>query len=173
LDSGGADRQDADVSASWPGELTVRPLTTVDAEQIAQWRYEGPWQVYDPRPEDGLLSEQGGYLAVAGVPGGPLIGFCCSGAEARVPALTAHEGLLDVGVGMDPAWAGRGHGADFGRAVLEHYRRQTGVWRLRAVVQAWNERSLRLTRSLGFHEVGEHVCERDGKLVTYKIVVAD
>lgn len=118
------------------------------------------------------MSERADYLAVAGVPDGPLIGFCCSGAEALVPGLSAQEGLLDVGVGMDPAWAGRGRGADFGRAVLEHYRRQTGVRRLRAVVQAWNERSLRLTRSLGFHEVGEHVCEQGGKLVTYKIVVA-
>jgi ribosomal-protein-alanine N-acetyltransferase len=160
------------VSASWPDELTVRPLTAVDAEQIAQWRYAGPWQVYDSRPADGLMSEREGYLAVAGVRGGPLIGFCCSGAEALVPGLSVQEGLLDVGVGIDPAWAGRGHGADFGGAVLAYYRRQIGVWRLRAVVQAWNERSLRLTRSLGFHEVGEHVCEQGGKLVTYKIVVA-
>jgi ribosomal-protein-alanine N-acetyltransferase len=160
------------VSASWPDELTVRLLTTVDAEQVAKWRYEGPWQVYDPRPEDGLITDHEGYLAVAGVPGDRLIGFCCSGAEARVPGLSVHDGWLDVGVGMDPAWAGHGHGAEFGRAVLEHYRRQPGVRRLRAVVQAWNERSLRMTRSLGFHEAGEHICDQDGTVVVYKIVVA-
>lgn len=168
-----ADRHDAGVSESWPDELTVRPLTTVDAEQIAQWRYAGPWQVYDSRPEDVFLSEREGYLAVAGVTGGRLVGFCCSGAEALVPGLSAQDGVLDIGVGMDPAWAGRGHGTAFGRAVLDYYRRQAGIRRLRAVVQEWNQRSLRLTRSLGFREVGEHVCDQGGELVTYKIVVAD
>jgi RimJ/RimL family protein N-acetyltransferase len=52
---------------------------------------------------------------------------------------------------------GGGHGAEFGAAVLAHYRATTGAARLRAVVQSWNERSLRLTRALGFAETGRHV----------------
>ncbi|MFG1950958.1 hypothetical protein [Micromonospora sp. NPDC048830] len=57
--------------------------------------------------------------------------------------------------------------------VLDHYRSLTGVRRLRAVVQSWNERSLRLTRSLGFVEVGKHVCEQDGVPVEYAVLVAE
>jgi len=158
---------------AWPDELIVRPLTAADAEQIARWRYEGPWKVYDSRPEDGPMSDRPAYLAVAGVPDGPLVGFCCAGVEARVPGLTAQDDVLDVGVGMDPAWVGRGHGVEFAGTVLDHYRTTAGADRLRAVVQAWNERSLRLMRSLGFTEVGEHVCEPDGRPVVYKVLVLE
>jgi hypothetical protein len=61
---------------------------------------------------------------------------------------------------------GAGHGVAFGTAVVNHYQRD----RLRAVVQSWNERSLRLTRSLGFVETGTHVCVQDGAPVTSAVV---
>ncbi|MEO3780616.1 GNAT family N-acetyltransferase [Micromonospora sp. B11E3] len=160
-------------TVAWPTQLVVRPLTREDAEQVAGWRYGGPWRIYDSRPEDGLLSDNAAYLAVAGAGGGPLVGFCCSGAEARVPGLEPVDGVLDVGVGMNPALVGQGNGARFAAAVLDHYRSLTGVRRLRAVVQSWNERSLRLTRSLGFVEVGKHVCEQDGAPVEYAVLVAE
>jgi [ribosomal protein S18]-alanine N-acetyltransferase len=160
------------MTEQWPEGLVVRALTTADAERIAQWRYDGPWKVYDSRPGDGLMSGNPDYLAVAGSDDGPLVGFCCAGPEATVPGLAAQEGVLDVGVGMNPRWVGQGHGAEFAAVVLAHYRATTGTKRLRAVVQAWNERSLRLTRSLGFTETGEHACEQNGALVTYKIVIA-
>jgi [ribosomal protein S18]-alanine N-acetyltransferase len=161
------------MTEAWPARLVVRRLTVEDARKIAQWRYEGRWKVYDSRPESGLMSDDPSYLAVAGADGGPLVGFCCAGAEAMVPGLAPEEGVLDVGVGMDPAWVGRGHGAAFGSAVLDHYRAATGTRRLRAVVQSWNERSLRLARALGFVTVGEHVCEQDGKQVSYRVLIAD
>lgn len=157
----------------WPAQLLVRPLTTEDAGQIAQWRYDGPWRIYDSRPEDGLMCDNAAYLAVAGVDGGPLVGFCCSGAEATVPGLKPEDGMLDVGVGMSPAMVGQGNGVRFASAVLNHYRSTTGIHRLRAVVQSWNERSLRLTRSLGFVEVGKHTCEQSGATVEYTVVIAE
>jgi ribosomal-protein-alanine N-acetyltransferase len=160
------------IDDAWPGELIVRSLTVADAEQIARWRYEGPWEVYNPRAEDGLMSDNPAYLAVAGDRDGPLIGFCCAGVEARVPGLSAQDDVLDIGVGMNPAWVGRGHGAEFAGAVLDHYRKTAAVRSLRTVVQAWNERSLRLMRSLGFTEAGDHVCEQDGKQVVYKVLVS-
>ncbi|SDS82478.1 GNAT family N-acetyltransferase [Actinoplanes derwentensis] len=154
---------------TFPSELTVRPLTVEDARLIAGWRYDGPWKVYDSRPDDGLMSDNPDYLAVAGARGGPLVGFCCSGFEARVPGLEAEDGVLDIGIGMDPALVGLGHGARFFGAVLEHFRGTTGGHRLRAVVQSWNERSLRMTRSAGFVPVGEHVCGQ----VRYTVVVTE
>lgn len=157
---------------SFPAELIVRPLTAEDARQIVRWRYDGPWKVYDSRPENGLISDNPDYLAVAGADGGPLVGFCCSGVEALVPGLAVEDGVLDIGVGMDPAMVGRGNGARFAAVVLDHYRRAPGVRKLRAVVQSWNERSLRLTRSVGFTPVGEHVCEQGGEQVRYTVVIA-
>lgn len=155
------------MTASFPTALIVRPLTVEDARFIARWRYDGPWQVYDPRPGDALLSDDPHFLAVAGAGGGPLAGFCCSGVEARVPGLAAEEGTLDVGVGMDPSMVGQGNGLRFVTTIIDHYRGTTGARRLRAVVQSWNERSLRLTRSAGFVPVGEYVAGD----VTFTVVV--
>jgi ribosomal-protein-alanine N-acetyltransferase len=147
----------------WPAALVVRPLTAADAAEIATWRYPAPWQVYDSGPE--LLRAEDGYQAVAG--GGVLVGFCCSGGEARVPGLAEAPGILDIGVGMNPAGTGSGHGLAFGRAVLGHF----GPIPLRAVVQSWNERSLRLTRKLGFTETGRHSCRQNGLDVEYRVLV--
>jgi ribosomal-protein-alanine N-acetyltransferase len=150
------------MAADWPDRLSVRHLSPADVRQIATWRYDGPWRVYDsdgPPPADG-------YRAVAGEFDGPLVGFCCAGVEARVPGLAEDPGVLDIGVGMAPSWVGHGHGAAFGRPVLDHFAGQ----RLRAVVQAWNERSLRLTRALGFVEDGGHSCVRGGRTLEYVVL---
>lgn len=150
--------------------LSVRPLQRQDAEAIASWRYEGPWSAYDSRPGDPLLSADAGYLAVVDH-AGSLVGFLCTGAEARVPGLAAQEGMVDVGVGMRPDLVGRGLGSAFGAVVLGHIRDMCGDQPLRAVIQSWNERSLRLSRGLGFGVAGTHRCEQDGREVSYTILV--
>jgi L-amino acid N-acyltransferase YncA len=54
-----------------------------------------------------------------------------------------------MGVGMAPARVGQG---------------------LRAVVQQWNARSLRLARALGFAETGTHTCVQGGRDVAYVVL---
>jgi RimJ/RimL family protein N-acetyltransferase len=150
----------------------VRPLTAADAEEIATWQYEGQWRTYDSRPEDGLLSPDAGYQAVADPATGALVGYICTGGEARVPGLAEKAGVLDVGAGMRPDLVGTRVGSEFGAAVLSHIATQagTGDFRLRAVVLDWNERSLRLCARLGFRPVGSHTCEQDGKQYTYVLL---
>jgi ribosomal-protein-alanine N-acetyltransferase len=151
-----------------PG-LTVRPLIPADAETIATWRYEGQWDVYDPRPDDRLSAEVGYQAVVDGA--GDLVGFVCLGQEARVPGLTEADGIADIGVGMRPDLVGQGLGRAFGTAVLSHLARCRGETRLRAVIQSWNQRSLRLAQGLGFREVGTHRCVQDGHEVRYAVLV--
>jgi [ribosomal protein S18]-alanine N-acetyltransferase len=158
----------ADVSSV--ARLRVRPLEQRDAEEIAAWRYQGPWSVYDPRPGDEPLSSAAGYHAVTDG-AGSLVGFVCIGQEARVPGLPAADGITDVGVGMHPDLVGQGFGPAFGAAALDHVRRVCGDGPLRVVVQSWNERSLRLARRLGFREAGSHVCAQDGREVSYTVMI--
>jgi RimJ/RimL family protein N-acetyltransferase len=148
----------------------VRPLERPDAEAITAWRYEGPWGAYDSRPGDGLLSAADGYHAVADKTGA-LAGFLCLGQEARVPGLAADENIVDIGVGMRPDLVGHGLGTAFGTAVLDYVGGRCGDRPLRAVVQSWNERSLRLTRRLGFRENGTHRCIQDGREISYTVLV--
>jgi [ribosomal protein S18]-alanine N-acetyltransferase len=150
--------------------LHVRPLEPRDAEEAASWRYQGPWSSYDPRPGDEPLSAAAGYAAVVDHTGA-LVGYLCVGQEARVPGLAEAGGTIDIGVGMRPDLVGRGLGRQFGAVVLDHIRDRYGDRPLRAVVQDWNERSLRLARGLGFRDAGTHQCVQDGKQVSYVLLV--
>lgn len=158
---------------TWPARLTVRPLTPDDARRIGEWRYDGPWSVYDSRPDDDPVTSENGYWAVAGSDGGPLVGFYCTGAEARVPGLAAEPGVVDIGVGMAPEWVGQGHGAEFTKTILTHAQDHEGPTPLRATVQSWNARSLKLTHHFGFTEQRRHTCAQNGQQVEYTVLTTD
>lgn len=147
----------------------MRPMTADEAEVIATWRYSGEWSTYDLDTPTPLLDDLASYQSV--VLDQRLIGFCCTGAAARVPGITEEPATLDVGMGMDPAQVGRRHGAVFGRAVLNYLSTSHPGQALRAVVQDWNERSLRLTHRLGFEDAGELTVAQRGRSVVYRVVV--
>ena len=149
--------------------LRVRPMTVHDAQRVAAWRYSGDWSVYDLRSAQPLIDDLAGYRAV--VAGETLIGFCCIGEAARVPDMTEEPATIDVGMGMDPALVGAGYGAAFGETVLSYLSQSYPGRALRAVVQSWNVRSLRLTRRLGFEDAGELIAVQGGRPVAYRIVV--
>ncbi len=134
--------------------MRVRDLTPADLDDIAGWRYDDRWAVYD---SDGPLDPELGYWAV--VEGSRenerLVGFGCLGDDARVPGLPEADGVLDVGVGMRPDLVGQGRGPELATTVLD-FAHARGATRLRAVVQDWNIRSLRLVERLGFVRVGTH-----------------
>jgi ribosomal-protein-alanine N-acetyltransferase len=134
--------------------MRVRDLTPADLDDIAGWRYDDRWAVYD---SDGPLDPELGYWAV--VEGSReterLVGFGCLGEDARVPGLPEADGVLDVGVGMRPDLVGQGRGPELATTVLD-FAHARGATRLRAVVQDWNIRSLRLVERLGFVRVGTH-----------------
>jgi len=142
----------------------VRPLNAEHGQQIALWRYPGPWAIYDSA---GAPDPAEGYWAVVDE-AGELVGYACFGTEARVPGLPEQTGTLDVGVGMRPDLTGRGRGRAFSEAVFAHGRDNAGARRFRAVVQDWNERSIRLLRGLGFEQTGFHEVASQGK--TYVVM---
>jgi [ribosomal protein S18]-alanine N-acetyltransferase len=150
---------------------SVRPLQRSDAEAVASWAYQGPWSIYDSRPGDALISAEAGYDAAVVDDDGSLVGYLCVGQEARVPGLAEAEGVLDIGVGMRPDLVGQGRGRSFGTVVLEYLRERYGDQPLRAVIQSWNERSLRLARNLGFRDAGTHQCVQDGHEVSYTLLI--
>ena len=146
----------------------VRPMTVSDAADVASWRYDGDWSVYNlPTPEP-VLDNLSSYHAV--ISGDDLIGFCCTGVEARVAGMTDDPAILDVGIGMNPKLVGRGNGARFAEIVLRYLDERHPSVTLRAAVQTWNERSVRLSHRLGFHDAGKLLAVQGDRSVPYRIV---
>ena len=134
-------------------------LTRDHAAAIATWRYADRDAIYDPSADDVLSAEEGYWALVDD--GGELIGFCCFGAEARVPGLADDPDTLDVGVGLRPDLVGGGHGAAVTAATLDFARRWPArCWRV--VVHDWNQRAQRTVQRAGFATTGA-VTTPDGR----------
>lgn len=95
-------------------------MTEFFAREIATWTYLDEWSVYDSSPKSDLFTTEAGYLVVVGSEN-ILVGFACSGVEARVPGLSEAADTLDVGLGMNPIFVGQRHGAEFGAAVVSYF----------------------------------------------------
>jgi ribosomal-protein-alanine N-acetyltransferase len=153
-----------------PDGLEVRTWTPADAQSVAGWRHSGRWSVYDQRDGDGM-TVAAGYRAVVAADDGRLIGFYCVGGEALVPGVEPDDEVVDIGVGMSPVFVGNGRGNAFLQAVLDDLGRQQQTKPVRALIQAWNARSLSLARRFGFLEVGTHRCVQGGEAIDYTVVV--
>jgi ribosomal-protein-alanine N-acetyltransferase len=149
-------------------DLLVRDWTSEDEAEVAGWHYAGRWSVYD---QPVALDAHTARRAVVSAVDGRLVGFYCMGDDARVPGLAADDGLTDLGLGMDPDLVGRGGGEAFARAVLDDLRRRLPHAPIRAVIQSWNTRSLRLAARMGFEVVGDHHTTRDGRTVAYTVLL--
>ncbi|WP_319456224.1 MULTISPECIES: GNAT family N-acetyltransferase [unclassified Mycobacterium] len=158
--------------AIWPQSgrpsvtFRVRALTRQDAASIAGWRYDGRWASYDLASIDAIVDELEMYSAIVDADG-VLHGFFCVDAAARVPGLEPDARFLDVGIGLDPALVGKGWGSELGRVVKQHLHEVHPTLGLRAAVQSWNERSLKVARRLGFSEV----CRHSSRGIEYTVLV--
>lgn len=129
----------------------VRDLTSDEVDDIGRWAYEGRDATYEF--DDGPPDPADGYHAVE-ADDGMFVGYCCFGAEARVPGIDAVPGTVDIGYGMHPDLVGQGRGRRFLAAILDHARVHEAPERFRALVLDWNQRSLATCRNAGFTEVG-------------------
>ena len=131
--------------------MRARELTVEEAERPLGWRYPEPYATYDA---EGPLGQDRGFFAVED-DDGELVGFGCTGVEARVPGVEEEAGTLDVGYGMRPDRIGRGLGRDFVRAVVACAAGQAPSARLRMSILRWNERSRRVAEAHGFCVIGQ------------------
>jgi [ribosomal protein S18]-alanine N-acetyltransferase len=144
--------------------LEVRGLAAHDVTAIAGWRYAGGDAIYDPG-QDAVVPDRG-YVGLFTREAGELVGYGCSGDEARVPGLDAEPGTVDVGVGLRPGLVGGGWGAAVVAALLEHLGTTSAAGRFRVAVLDGNERSLRTFLRAGFVEHDEVVTDDGRRFVT-------
>jgi RimJ/RimL family protein N-acetyltransferase len=131
--------------------VRARELTVDEAERPLGWRYAEPYAIYDAR---GPLGRDVGFFAVED-DDGALVGYGCTGAEARVPGVEEEAETIDVGYGMRPDLIGRGLGREFVGAVLAHAAAEHPSAQLRMSILRWNARSRRVAEAHGFRIVGQ------------------
>jgi ribosomal-protein-alanine N-acetyltransferase len=129
--------------------VRIAALTEQHAKEIAEWRYEFPYEWYDTASDPRRIelfanpARRDGLRAVVD-DDGKLIGFFNFVREADE---------VRVGLGIRPDLTGQGLGAAFIEAGLRYATEEWSPKRFRLWVAWWNERALRAYRRAGFHEV--------------------
>lgn len=144
------------------------------AREILTWRYEPPYDIYNEDPDkadpfvQALLDPVYAYHTITDEHGEELVGYCCFGADARVPGGDYSADALDVGLGMHPDLTGQGHGLAFFEAILDFARRTFAPQALRVTVAAFNQRAIRVYEKAGFEH--EQAFQRSGDGMEFVIL---
>ena len=125
-------------------------MTAAYAAEIVTWRYPPPYDCYDMTGGSAafIAGPESGFYALTD--GDELIGFRSFGADGRVPGGAYDDSALDTGGGLRPDLTGKGLGRAAIGTGLEFGRREFAPAAFRVTVASFNERALRVIRSLGF-----------------------
>jgi len=143
--------------------MQIAPMTLAFAADIITWRYPAPYDCYDMTSASQaiLTSPEGGFYAL--VEGPELIGFRSFGEDGQVPGGTYDASALDTGGGLRPDLTGKGLGREAIGTGLAFGRREFAPPAFRVTVASFNERALRVVRSLGFVSKGSFEALADGQ----------
>lgn len=136
--------------------MEIKHITKEEANEIASWQYEEPYELYSFSSSEETIEELlGGTYYSCRSDEGALIGYFCFGESAQVPGgrdtnLYGGEGIVDIGLGMKPQLTGNGLGRDFLDAGIQFAEEMFQPKQLRLSVAAFNKRAIRLYENTGF-----------------------
>lgn len=134
-------------------QLFIVKMDRIMAEEILLWKYEPPYDFYNNDLTEGNIHEMlhRSYYAVVDI-SGRLVGFFCLGKSAQVPNGPYSEGMIDIGLGLEPGSTGKGMGHFFFSYILHHVQHAFPFASLRLTVAFFNKRAIRLYSKWGFYE---------------------
>lgn len=141
-------------------ELKVVNMNERYAFQILNWKYEPPYNFYNNEYTKEALEElvDSSYYALLDKEN-ELFGFFCTGESAQVPAghaiLAYKENFVDMGLGMDPRFVGKGNGIAFCSFIINVIEKKNGKMPIRLTVAKFNQRAIHLYEKLGFKKEKE------------------
>ncbi|MGN6790954.1 MAG: GNAT family N-acetyltransferase [Streptosporangiaceae bacterium] len=149
--------------------MHIAPMTAAHAADIVTWRYPAPYDCYDMTnaSQAFLTSPEGGFYAL--IEGGELIGFRSFGEDGQVPGGAYDASALDTGGGLRPDLTGKGLGREAIGTGLAFGRLEFAPAAFRVTVASFNERALRVVRSLGFVQSGSFEALTDGR--SYELLI--
>ena len=164
-------------ASCWVINLICREMDEPAARAIANWRYDGKYQMYTVKEEEieatiqAYCQPKNHYFSVSTDSADMVLGYFCFGQEARVPGGDYQVNALDVGMGIHPNYLSRGLGKCVLRIALEYARCMFKPRRFRATVAAFNERALRLCLGAGFQKRSSFL--DPGGQCTYTVLILD
>jgi ribosomal-protein-alanine N-acetyltransferase len=150
--------------------LRFQPMDEASAREIHSWRYEPPYDIYNADSDKAetfvqtRLDPAYAYHAITNE-NGDLVGYCCFGADARVPGGDYDTGTLNIGLGLRPDLTGQGRGLAFFEAILDFARRTFGPQALHVTVATFNQRTIRVYEKAGFERMQTFRSESDVEFV--------
>lgn len=144
--------------------IEITPLTQEDAEAIARWRYDPPYDFYDADADHRDPAElvdarrRGDKYFGAHDENGRLIGYF---------GLVALDRIVGVGIGLRPDLTGRGLGQAFLEAGLEFARERFSPRLFRLSVAAFNERAIAVYERAGFVATRTYDRETNGAVFSF------
>jgi RimJ/RimL family protein N-acetyltransferase len=137
------------------GETNFTPIDESAALEIANWRYEPPYDLYNIEGSAAAiqyaLDPQNNFYAMRDG-AGHVIGFCSFGEDGQVPGGDYAEAAMDIGMGIRPDLTGQGFGHEFVAAVLDFAHREFKPGAFRVTIAAFNQRAQRVWEKNGFQE---------------------
>jgi len=151
-------------------KFTFSKMTEADALEILAWRYDAPYDVYDPSGDElqknvAILVEPTNFYLAVRDGDEELIGYYCFGEEAQVAGGDYSENALDIFGTSRPDMLGTGIGEMFIRVATDFGQLFFTPDKLRATVAAFNTRALRMCEKAGFIETSSFIREDGAKFV--------
>ena len=129
------------------GDIDIAPMTQEDAEVIAGWRYEPPYDFYDADADHRDLAElldpaqRGDRYFSARDAEDSLVGYF---------GFSRRDEVVGIGVGLRPDLTGRGLGQSFLEAGLAFARERFAPRSFKLAVATFNTRAIAVYERAGF-----------------------
>ncbi|MRH41838.1 GNAT family N-acetyltransferase [Aquibacillus halophilus] len=134
--------------------MIIRPMKLDQANSISQWKYDEPYDLYNPDDSDEGINEllNGDYYVALN--GNEVVGYFCFGSSAQVPGAIMErlykEDGVDIGLALRPDLTGKGlgktfiiHGINFAFYTFQSRK-------LRLSVACFNKRAIKVYQDAGF-----------------------
>jgi len=155
-------------------EICITQMTKDFAQTILEWKYDGPYSIYNHDERFANECLDGNHFAFTNA--GGLLGYFCFGPEARIPTIEENsydDNFLDIGLHMHPDLVGRKLGSKFLRLCINYAWDNERVNRFRATIASFNARAINLCVNSGFRiekEVTHLHSQKKFTIVKYKPV---
>ncbi|WP_238361225.1 GNAT family N-acetyltransferase [Iningainema tapete] len=143
-------------------------MNSQSADEILSWRYDEPYDFYNPDPAEieesvqQFLNPQNAYYTITNAHG-DLVAYCCYGADAQVRGGDYSADALDVGLGIRPNLTRRGLSIRVVDAVLKYGKSTFAPTLFRVTVAEFNKQALRICEKVGFQPIQTFQRNLDGK----------